>query len=51
MEKYVARGEDGWKNGLERIIKEIEDVRSEMKGELEIMEKTKKGKKKSQRWK
>lgn len=37
MEKYVAGGEDGWKNGLERIIKEIGDLRSEMKGELEMM--------------
>lgn len=34
MEKYVAGGEGMWNKGLERIIKEIGDLRNDMKGEL-----------------
>lgn len=34
MEKYVAGREGMWNKGLERIIKEIGDLRNDMKGEL-----------------
>lgn len=34
MEKYVAGGEGMWNKGLERIIKEIGDLRNDTKGEL-----------------
>lgn len=39
IEKYVVGGEDIWKNGLERIIKEIKALRNEMSGYLKTMKK------------
>lgn len=37
LEKYVAAGEDTWKSGLERIIREIGELRRDMRSELETV--------------
>lgn len=37
MEKFGTGGKDVWKNGMEKILKEISNLRSDMKGELKSM--------------